>query len=292
MKRTIVFKTLKDTFLKADIYYEPHHRATILYLHGGALIWGTRTGISTEMIDFYNQIGFNVISIDYRLAPETKLGFIVEDLRDAIQWMLSEGVREYNINPDRIGVVGSSAGGYLALLIGTGICGYRPKVVVSFYGYGDIFGDWYTRPSDFYCMQPLVSVREAHTHIGKHEISEGAWDRFPFYLYCRQQGSWVNEVTGYDPREDQAELMQYNPISRITAEYPPTILLHGTADTDVPFEESMNMNRELVKAGVPTELVLIDKGVHGFDRDFHDPVVQDAFMKVAAFCRKYIEPLT
>jgi dipeptidyl aminopeptidase/acylaminoacyl peptidase len=57
-------------------------------------------------------------SNDYRLAPETKLKGIIEDIRDALNWARNEGKVLFNIDPDRIGVVSNSAGGYLTLMSG------------------------------------------------------------------------------------------------------------------------------------------------------------------------------
>ena len=60
---------------------------------------------------------------------------------------------------------------------------------------------------------------------------------FPFYLYSRQQGSWPYLVSGH--RETQAAWFEsYEPLRNITESFPPTILLHGEADTDVPFTQS------------------------------------------------------
>lgn len=288
MKDTQIYKTVNGCSIKLDAYYENKNEATIIYFHGGALIWGTRASIPQEQIHFYNKSGFNVISVDYRLAPEAKLQSIVEDIKDAINWIRTEGVKLYNIDPDKIAIIGSSAGGYLSLLAGTGILGFKPKAIVSFYGYGDILGDWYSKPSEFYCKRHKVTSLSAHDCVGNIHISEGTADRFIFYLYCRQNGIWVREVTGYDPIEDKSQLLVYNPVNNITIEYPPTILLHGNKDTDVPYEQSVIMNELLEKAGVDSELIIIDGVDHVFDRNFDNIDVQKAFKRVSQFLKKYI----
>ena len=76
----------------------------ILWLHGGALLGGSRVGLTgprTESFDrWYLSEGFTAIAIDYRLAPETRLPYIVEDVKDAIQWVRTEGADLAYIDPD------------------------------------------------------------------------------------------------------------------------------------------------------------------------------------------------
>ena len=62
--------------------------------------------------------GWAVASIDYRLAPESKLPAIISNLRDALEWLRTEGAERANIDPERIAAMGHSAGGYLTSMIG------------------------------------------------------------------------------------------------------------------------------------------------------------------------------
>ncbi|TBL76590.1 alpha/beta hydrolase [Paenibacillus thalictri] len=287
-KHTHVYKTVNDCRIQADVSHSSHNAATLVYFHGGALISGSRTMLPDEQIDLYMQAGFNVVSVDYRLAPETKLPIIAEDIRDAIRWVRTEAADLYRFDPDRIAFAGGSAGGYLALLAGTGIDGYRPKAVVSFYGYGDILGDWYTQPSEFYCRMPLISQNRAYGCVGGAERSEGSRDRRDFYWYCRQNGVWVQEVTGYDPVKDRLQLLPYNPIDQISSDYPPTLLLHGTDDTDVPYEQSLMMHEQLHKAGVDSKLITMDGAGHDFDKNETDPSVKQAFASVVRFLQEHV----
>jgi acetyl esterase/lipase len=288
MKDTHIYKRINECLIKTDVYHENKNTATLIYFHGGALISGTRTMIPEEQIHFYTHSGFNVVSVDYRLAPETKLQSIVEDIRDAINWVRTTGAGIYGFDPGKIAIVGGSAGGYLSLLAGTGICGYRPRAIVAFYGYGDILGEWYTRPSEFYCQKPLINSNSAYGSVGHNEISEGTRERSNFYLYCRQNGIWVNEVTGYDPIKEKSQLLKYNPVNNVTINYPPTLLLHGTMDTDVPYEQSVMMNERLERAGVPCELLTMDGVGHDFDKNFNNKDVSHAFERVVQFLKTYI----
>ncbi|MDD4834252.1 MAG: prolyl oligopeptidase family serine peptidase [Lutispora sp.] len=146
----------------------------------------------------------------------------------------------------------------------------------------------YSRPSEFYCQRPIITSDSAYNYVGHNEISEGAIDRFIFYLYCRQNGVWINEVTGYDPIKDKSQLLIYNPVSNITTEYPPTLLLHGTSDTDVPYEQSIIMNERLKRAGVKSEILIINGAEHLFDKNFNNLDVKNAFERVVAFLKTYI----
>ena len=165
-------------------------RPVVVWIHGGALIMGHRGGIADRaLLGALTEAGYVVVSIDYRLAPETKLPAIVEDVQDACRWVRERGPKLFRIAPERLAVMGGSAGGYLTLMTGFRV-EPRPKALVSFWGYGDIAGAWYSRPDPFYRSQPLVSEEEARGAVGRAVISEdlGKNDRPRFYLYCRQQG--------------------------------------------------------------------------------------------------------
>lgn len=65
--------------------------------------------------------------------------------------------------------------------------------------------------------------------------------RVTFYNYCRQKGLWPKEVAALEPGKEPEKLERFCPVRHVTREYPPTLLLHGARDTDVPFEESVRM---------------------------------------------------
>ena len=116
----------------------------MLWVHGGGLVHGRRRGLPEDQRRLYLQSGYVVVSIDYRLAPETKLPGILEDLGDAWAWVRGHAT-EIGGDPERIAVVGQSAGGHLALAAGQRLRP-APRAIVSFYGYGDLAGGWYAAP--------------------------------------------------------------------------------------------------------------------------------------------------
>ena len=290
-KQTHTFKIVEGCEIQADAYgiFDQDKRPVILFIHGGALIVGHRSNINPEQLEIYINVGYNLISIDYRLAPEAKLKAIIEDIQDAYRWIREAGPKLFSIDPDRIAVIGHSAGGYLTLM--TGFCvGPRPKALIPFYGYGDVTASWYSRPDPFYCQQSLVSKEDAYNSVGGKVISgtPGPSNRGLFYLYCRQQGLWPKEVAGYDPDTESSKFDPFCPIRNVTADYPPTLLLHGDKDTDVPYEQSVTMANELDRFGVEHELITIKGGGHGFDGvGIKDAVVSDAFVRILDFLKKH-----
>jgi acetyl esterase/lipase len=222
-----------------------------------------------------------VVSIDYRLAPETKLPEIIEDVEDAFRWMRRDA-GPLNIDVERLAVCGGSAGGYLTLM--TGFCVQpRPRALVSYWGYGDIVGAWYSRPDPFYLRQPPVSRDEALTAVGATPLSEPPTknNRGRFYLYCRQKGIWPKEVAEHDPDREDSWFTRYCPVRNVSRAYPPTMLVHGTADTDVSYEQSKLMSERLRQAGVPHEFVTVPDGAHGLGNiapGEQDRIYRDAAM--------------
>jgi acetyl esterase/lipase len=265
-RATFTYKTAGNLPIKADVFSgSPEKpRPVAVWIHGGALIMGDRHGIDKALAADLIKAGYVVVSIDYRLAPETKLAGILEDVRDAFAWVRQDGPRLFGAEPDRIVVLGGSAGGYLTLMSGFMI-EPRPRALVSFWGYGDIAGEWYSRPDAFYRRQPLVSEAEARSAVGTQALAEPPRSnkRGRFYLYCRQNGSWTKEVAGHDALVEPKALEPFCPIRHVTQKYPPTLLIHGTIDTDVPHEQSVQMDRELARHGVPHEFISVPGGGHG-----------------------------
>lgn len=284
MKTTVVYKKETDYEIKGDFYPVLQSGAPVLvYIHGGGLFWGSREDMKAEQIEFYNHAGFNVFSIDYRLAPETKLPEIKNDIADALYWLENDGRKQFDYNPQKIAVIGSSAGGYLALLSGT--LESKPKAIVSFYGYGDITGDWAVKPSPHYQKLTTVPKELAKMLVSDKIITVGPiQNRYAIYMYARQNGVWIEEISGL-PKQ---ELSKYCPINYVDGNFPPTLLLHGTLDEDVPYNQSVLMSDRLTKAAVENQLITIPNGKHVFDEDWQNPLVRDAFEKVISFLKKHL----
>jgi dipeptidyl aminopeptidase/acylaminoacyl peptidase len=139
-------------------------------------------------------------------------------------------------------------------------------------------------PSTFYRQKERIPRELAMKLISDKILSEGpVQDRYLIYLHARQEGVWVQEITGINSSND--DLRKLCPIYHVIEVYPPTLFLHGTNDTDVPYEQSVFMRAALIKKGVYGKLITIPNGEHVFEKDFHDPVVQVALNQVIEFLK-------
>jgi acetyl esterase/lipase len=292
-KTTHTYKRVGELEIRADVHRTDDQvkRPVVVWIHGGALIMGHRESIMDRVKRLVLEAGYALVSIDYRLAPETKLPGIIEDVKDAFAWLRSEGPRQLDLDTSTVAVMGASAGGYLTLTAGFRVKP-APNVLVSFWGYGDLVGDWYSRPSPHARHhQVKMSASEAHRQVNGPPISDSRdrrGDGGAFYQYCRQHGLWPKEVSGWDPHTDRHKFYPFMPVQNVTKDYPPTMLVHGMADTDVPYEQSTMMAEELKKHGVEHRLVSIAEAEHGLAGG--DPQQIDAAYESAlAFVNRHMQ---
>jgi acetyl esterase/lipase len=295
-KKTYTYKEVGPTKIQADVYRmdDTQVRPVAVWFHGGALIVGSRTAVPKNLLDLCLKEGCALVSFDYRLAPEVKLPAIAADVEDAFRWLREQGPKLLHVDPNRVVVTGGSAGGYLTLLAGSRVRP-RPTALVAYWGYGDVDGDWYTKPSEYYRKQvPLIDKDEAFRAVGGPVLTgtdgstEAQKARGKFYHYLRQNGLWTKVVTGFDPATDRRALDPYCPVRNVSADYPPTLLVHGTEDTDVPYELSANMAKELARHKVPHELVTVEGAGHGLAGGDKQRVAA-AHEKALAFIRERLK---
>ena len=297
-KKTYTFKTAGDVEIKADVYRHDDEKArpVLVWIHGGALLMGSRTGVPAQLLDLCRSDGFVLVSIDYRLAPEVKLPAIIEDVKDAISWIRRDGPKLFHCDASKLVVAGGSAGGYLTMMTGC-VVEPRPAALVAYWGYGDVDGDWYAKPSEHYrTTAALVPKDEAYSGVGAgHAVvsgSEGGTDqqkaRSRFYLYLRQNGLWPKEVVGFDPATERRRFDPYCPIRNIDEKYPPILMIHGTLDTDVPYDQSAAMAKELARRNRPHELFTVPGAGHGLSGG-DKQLIADAHARAAAFIREHVK---
>jgi acetyl esterase/lipase len=293
--KTYTYKKVGDLEIKADVHRadDATTRPVLVWIHGGALIMGNRLGIDGRLKQKALDAGFAIVSIDYRLAPETRLPEIIQDVEDAFKWVREQGPQLFHIDPNRLAVAGGSAGGYLTLVTGYRVQP-RPRALVSLYGYGDLVGDWYSTPSPHPRHQTVkMSSEEAHAQVSGPPISD-ARDRKgnggAFYQFCRQHGTWPKEVSGWDPHAatEKEKFVPFMPARNVTREYPPTLLIHGTQDTDVPYEQSVIMADAFTQLGVAHKFVTIPDAEHGLAGG-EAAMIEKAYQSAIDFIRQHTQ---
>jgi acetyl esterase/lipase len=287
---TYVYKQVSDLKLRADVYRSStpgsNPSPVVVWIHGGALILGTRKDIHDtrhhELARYLEQ-GWTLVSIDYRLGPETQVPEIWEDVRDAFVWVRESGPSAFGADVTRVAAVGPSSGGYLSLLAGAKLT-VPPRAIVSWFGYGDITGDWYTKPDASLMDVPTESAQSAWASVGSSPVAElpQPHDRRRFYIYARQQGLRGKLIGG------DGDPSPYCPAFLVTPSYPATLLVHGDADRAVPVKQSVQMAAALRESEVEHELVIVPGVGHSFDREATAAPAIDAIDRSMAFLARHL----
>jgi acetyl esterase/lipase len=206
----------------------------ILYAHGGGWNDGDKSEASAAAPQFA-AMGYMVASINYRLAPQHKWPAQIEDVKCAVRHLRANAAT-YRIDPDRIGVIGGSAGGQLAALAGLtgpeagfeGNGGY-PEQSSQVQAVVDIFG-----PTNFATMD-----------LQPHRAS-------------------VEQLLGIPLEQATEALRRASPISYVRGDAPPFFILHGDKDDLVPLSQSQELYDRLRAAGTPADLLVVKNAGHRF----------------------------
>jgi acetyl esterase/lipase len=175
--------------------------------------------------------GFTVFAVRHGGSPRYPMSAIVADMRRAVRF-IRQHAREYVVDPDRIGVFGSSAGGQLALLLGTTADSGDPSA-----------SDAVLRESS--------RVAAVVAYFPPTDLSRWGTQRI------RQAFAAI--------RLTDAEAVEYSPIRFVSPGAAPSLIVHGDADTTVPMVEGETMHAALTKAGVPASFIRIEGAGHGFE---------------------------
>lgn len=222
-----------------------------VWIHGGGWMGGTKEGGLGAVGPFVRK-GFVGATIEYRLSGEAPFPAQIEDCKCAIRYLRAHADK-YNIDPERIAVGGSSAGGHLVALLGTsgGVqelegTGGWPEQSSSVQAVLDLYG-----PTDF---QLFVTTAGYESH--------------------NKDGSPESRLLGGGAVLPQTEALQrVNPITYIDKDDPPFLIIHGSKDATVPPNQSQVLHAALQKAGVPSQLHIIDGAGHGGPQ-FGEPQIQ------------------
>ena len=107
-------------------------------------------------------------------------------------------------------------------------------------------------------------------------------------MHYRQNGLWPQEVSGFDRETIADKIAQYEPVRNVSGDYPPTLLIHGNKDTDVPYEQSTMMAAQFKQHGVSHILKTIENGEHGFGGG-NAQQIEDAYKAMREFIVRHLE---
>ena len=232
----------------------------ILYLHSGAWITGDRFGGPAIR---QASRGYAVASIDYELAPDAIWPAQIEDCKAAVRWLRANAAR-YHLDPSRIGVFGTSAGGHLAAVLGTSS------------------GDGSLEGMDLGNAQFSSSVRAVVDLYGPTDLLKMDEQKLPCYPGLSANASFMppSLLMGCAIQSCKEKTMTSNPITYITPDNPPFLIMQGKADCLVPWQQSQMLYDALRGAGVPATLVLLPTAGHADDQfdDAANAAIVDAFL--------------
>ena len=222
--KDIEYKNINGKSLQLDIY-KPKNSAKplplLVFIHGGSWSHGKRSDYMVYLMSFVKK-GYMTATVSYRLLKDGPYPACVEDITDAVQWFYGNG-EKYGYDPDRIALIGGSAGAHLALLAAyewkkpraindttvTEKSGHRIKAVVDIYGPIDLTTD-----------------------------------------YAKNQ-RLVNNLIGHPYSETPELYLEASPIHYLDKNDPPTMIIHGTSDDLVPISQSDFLKTKLDSLGVP-----------------------------------------
>lgn len=237
---------------KMDIYLPANRSAAstkvIFLIHGGGWNEGDKTDFTGAVSYIQSNLpDYAVFNINYRLVANNQNLFPAQedDVKAAAEFVFSKK-NEYLIS-DKWVFLGASAGGHLALLQSYKYSSpVKPKAVISFFGPTDLTG--------LYNSNPVLALL-------------------------------LLGVTGTIPSINPAIYQQSSPINFVTAQSPPTLLLHGGADPVVPFSQSTLLRDKLQNLGVANQYVFYPNDGHGWD----GADLLDSYAKIIAFLKLYVK---
>jgi acetyl esterase/lipase len=248
--KDIPYKTINGQELQLDIYRKKGLREpapTLIFVHGGAWKKGKRQDYLPYLID-YAEKGYITVTLSYRLSGVAKFPAAAQDVNCGIKW-IKQHAEEYGIDPDRLALIGGSAGGHLSLLLGYG--GEEPL---------------FNRD----CEQgPDSSVKAIVDFYGPVDLTTS------YAISTEQVQSFMGSRFEQDP--DMYRLA--SPRTFISADDPPTLIFQGTIDSLVPVSQSDSLQLWLQQAGVSNEYHRLEGWPH----------TMDIAQEVNDYCQFYID---
>lgn len=266
--RDLEYAKIGDKRLLLDIYV-PDTTADsdeplplIVWIHGGA--WRAGNKKNCPPLRFTDK-GFVAASISYRLSQEAPFPAQIEDCKAAIRWLRANAVK-YRIDPDRIGVWGSSAGGHLVALLGTS-------------------GDVEQLESEHQHQEQSSRVQAVCDFFGPTDFLRMDADSLPGGpIQHDAADSPESMLVGGPIQENTNKVARANPITYVSPEDPPFLIVHGDKDPLVPWQQSKYLYEAMKKAGLgeTTEFQIVKGAKHGFRGN------PDVELMVDRFFAKYL----
>lgn len=264
---------------QVTVYYDNTAtlKASILYFHGGGFLYGSRNDLPERHLETITKAGYAIISYDYPLAPTATLEVIHKDVCDSVHNYLANA-ELYVGSQLPYFLWGRSAGAYLCLLAAAkGEFFVNPRGVISYYGYGFLCDNWFNTPSEHYKTLPSVHPSCIQNIDNEIETDGPIETHYMRYVYARQTGSWKDLFF-----TNRDKLLYLNYSLRLCDQLPcPLFCAHSTSDTDVPYEEFL----ELQKKYRP-EIFVASADVHDFDRLTDTAAAQELLKKTLEFLDK------
>ena len=239
VERNIVYGRVGDEALVMDVYHPTNGVGTlplVMYVHGGGWRMGDKDMLAlmsgpTELL----RRGYLVASINYRLAPEYKFPAMLQDAKCAVRFLRANAAT-FKLDPNRIGVMGDSAGGHLVALMGL------TDASAGFEGTG-----WTNESSR---VQAVVDL------YGPTDFSGGGTN------LSRMAVRLFKETFGPTNKTDSI-IQRASPVTYVSRSAPPFLIMHGNADGLVAIKQSVDLNERLKALGVDSTLLVITNYGHG-----------------------------
>jgi acetyl esterase/lipase len=261
----IEYRRVGDKSLTLDIYSSPSDESLplVIWVHGGA--WRMGDNKHPPAVPLLTDHGFAVASITYRLSQEALFPAQIQDCKAAVCWLRAHA-HDYNLNSDKFGAWGSSAGGHLVALLGlaTNVPAFETGDHLDQSSQVQAVCDWYG-PTDFLQM-------DSH-----------ALESSPFPHDAAD--SPESQLVGGPIQENRDKVAEANPISYITEGHPPFLIMHGDQDPLVPFHQSQMLFEALKTAGQNVTFWPVPGAGHG-GAEFRD---EDLLQQVLAFFNNYLK---
>lgn len=262
--------------------FKPRHNA-----NGAGIIWVVSGGwFSTEAIahaEFrgspINELidrGYTVFAVVHGSQPKFTIPEILEDMHRAVRF-IRHHASEYGIDPQRIGITGGSAGGHLSLMQGTAGKEGDPKAK-------DLVDRESSDVQAVACFFPPTDFLN-YGKEGENALGRGVLKNFPapfdFQELVQPKGVFGGH---YEPVTDEEKVLeigrQISPITHVTADDAPTLIIHGDADELVPIQQAQIIVAKFEEVGVPAKLVVKEGAAHGWaDLPKDIPTLADWFDK-------------